>query len=1017
MSRFLRAATHAGKTGVGFNVEIVLHKLTCSDPTAKETELVYPIITRGSHKVKGQPAPILSSHEVHWVEETLSFHCTMYRTKQQTFLAKPFTVDVVKAKNDTIVWSFEVDLANYTSEKNHGSNSYSLVVQPKKALGNASLMMSLATSLDTERSMTASSTTASRTQHDNDTRDVSESSSTAESPPKRGSANIVASRRITFQMPAEESHAIAESEPDEEDRPSTAQFAAQAMKYDQTIKELQAKVEATNEAQRRSTDEIQSWRVKYDELEATHMTTLEELREVKEKKAKAEKEVVLRRTELQTAMESSSRVNVVQLERIRQLTSLNEELRGKVAELQLVVEKQMAAPPSPLRHVASWSEGVGAIKPVDADLEKYQAGPVEPSNTVAGELVRLQADKKHLEEKVATLQREFETLENQLFERSSELQHLLELHSRCNQTISAKAAELAQAQEEIQRLESQYGASGGNRREQDGESDNDELVAMLQRNLEEVQEELAAMQTKNSQLRDAKAKVEAELCKRLAEIKRAKSDNSMLNPSQYEELNLKIRDQADRIRELQNQLESTQMELTKAQESKTDQVRNVLNAHFPTQVQMEALQSVRQTSTAPPSSPAVDSEVGYLKQQVRELKDQRDRIQDELNEKSLEFQQALDMHVRMQRDSVQQLNDVEAQLEAQGHRLVILQAQMKCLEDEKTTWMNNKQALERVIEEKTMQEKASIALAQVNEEVVQARIDESNAVFKAELMSLKSDLEVTADENEHLKAEIKALSAKSSFEHSDAGALRSQIQDLKNEVQHLQYELSEKIAEMDEWTRKHDADQVESEIQIALEAKSSECSSVTQKLKACEEELQELKERLQSQEDAKNDEMEKLLQERTDEWMTAKDELAKCAWELEQMKAQRAQELAEKEQVEKDESPDVRQVQVEFKFAKDQLTSCELELETLKVVNQQLEIKVQDLEANISTTKSSEECLDQIKKENEYFQTELVETKVKLAQLQEKHDDLTSEHKKIEKEWLMLKIQSAEAALKAAKKK
>ncbi|RHY03865.1 hypothetical protein DYB36_010772 [Aphanomyces astaci] len=846
MSRFLRAATHAGKTGVGFNVQIVLHKLTSSDPDAKELEMVYPVVTRGSHKVKGTPAPILSSRQVHWTEETLSFHCTMYRTKQATFQAKSFTVDVVKAKGDAVLCTFEVDLAQYTSEKNHGSNSYSLVVQPKKAWGNGSLMVhtnpielfaevSLACVCDESEA-----SSATHNHHDDD----------AQAPP------------------------------------SSVSFAAQIIKYDRANKDLQAKLDAAllqlSQAAKPPSvsDEDVGYRAKYDALAVAHAAVQDELVSVKEKKAKAEKEVVLRRTELQAAMESSSRVNVVQLERIRHLTSVNEELKGKVQEYIQVATRTAAesAPIVALRHVSSWSEGVGPqalAKPVDADLTYT---PVAASNTVAAELLRLQQDKKALEEKATRMQCDVESLENQLFERSSELQQVLELHAHCNHSLSLKATELAKAHEEIVRLQMQRtSAATISVDHQDNTSgEADALVEMLQRTVAELQEEVSVLQTKNSQLRDAKSKVETEL-----EAQLAKTTEAVPPPS-------------------------AEMEV----------VRNVLSSSSSAiRPNDNDVLSKRQASTV------LDAEVGYLKQQVRQLKDEHDRVQNELAEKTDELHRALDMHARMQRDSVQQLNQAEAQLEAEGHRLLVLQAQIDCLKQEKDQWMGEKYALEKSVRcfervgqpltcsclgeymqvavessEKQRHLEALAALKVVNEEVIVARIEEAHALHTAELTSLKSDMAATIDENQQLQAE----------------------------VEYSIFQL----------------------------------------------EIQKLKHRIDQQVDATNDEMEQLLQQRNDEWMAAKDEL----------------------------------------------TSCELELESLKVVNRDLEAKVVALEKQLSASTSVDGGIDQLKKENEYFQTELVQTKMKLALLQEQHDDLSSEHKKIEKEWLLLKIQSAESALKAKKK-
>ncbi|ETW00217.1 hypothetical protein H310_07610 [Aphanomyces invadans] len=1031
MARFLRAATHAGKTGVGFNIHIVLHKLTSSDADAKELEMVYPVVTRGTHKVRGTPVPILSSRQVHWTDESLSFHCTMYRTKHATFQPKTFTVDVVKARGDCVLCTFEVDLAQYTSEKNAGNNSYSLVIQPKKAWGNGSLMMSLATALDTERPLSASSTTASRTQHD--PIDEGERSHAVDSPPKRVASHIVSSRRMTFQAPATDEGAdddaavnnasetssanVPTDHDDERDAPpSSASFAAQIVKYDRANKDLQAKLDAalvqlSQAATKQPTvnDEDVGYRAKYDVLVVAHAAVQDELASVKEKKAKAEKEVVLRRTELQAAMESSSRVNVVQLERIRHLTSLNEELKGKIQHLMQAAARAAAEatahpPTSPLRHVASWSEGLGhhtVPKPLDADLTYT---PVAASNTVAGEVLRLQQDKKALEDKVMRMQRDVDSLENQLFDRSSELQQVLELHSHCNHTLSLKAADLAKAQEDIVRLQMQRSASSTEM----GSGEADALVEMLQRNVDELRDEVSALQTKNSQLRDAKTKVETELCKRVTELKRGRSSNSAtMDQTQVDQLTAASRDQSQRIRELEAQL-------VKAQEAMSHTGFSLSDMDVVRCVQNSSAQSLTQATSV------VDAEVGYLKQQVRELKDAMERVQEELAEKAGELQQALDMHTRMQQDSVQQLNQAETQLEAEGRRLLVLQAQIECLQEEKNVWLGEKEALEHAVKaeatEKQLHVEALAALKAVNEEVVVARIEAANALHLAELTSLKSDMEATIEENQQLQAEVKDLHARTSFEHSDTSALRAQILDLKHDLQHMQYELSEKAAEMAAWQKQHSKDQIESELQVLLDEKIEMCNGLQDKLEKSQAEVQKLKDRMDQQVDARNDEMEQLLQQRNDEWMAAKDELAKCSWELDRLKAQQADERAKTAEADgADVTSAAKHVEEEFKFAKDQLTSCELELETLKVVNRELEAKVAALDAQLSTSTGTDE-VGQLKKENEFFQTELVETKMKLALLQEKHDDLINEHKKIEKEWLVLKIQSAEAALKAKKK-
>jgi hypothetical protein len=104
---------------------------------------------RGSHRVKSMSVPIgpfradMGSRHIQWSEEVLSLHSTMFRTKQHTFQPKPITVEIIKTKGDFHVATFEVDLAEYISDKNHGSNSYDVNVTAKKCWGNATLLVGL----------------------------------------------------------------------------------------------------------------------------------------------------------------------------------------------------------------------------------------------------------------------------------------------------------------------------------------------------------------------------------------------------------------------------------------------------------------------------------------------------------------------------------------------------------------------------------------------------------------------------------------------------------------------------------------------------------------------------------------------------------------------------------------------------------------------------------------------------------------------------------------------------------
>lgn len=61
--------------------------------------------------------------------------------------------------------------------------------------------------------------------------------------------------------------------------------------------------------------------------------------------------------------------------------------------------------------------------------------------------------------------------------------------------------------------------------------------------------------------------------------------------------------------------------------------------------------------------------------------------------------------------------------------------------------------------------------------------------------------------------------------------------------------------------------------------------------------------------------------------------------------------------------------------------------------------------------------VDTLEQENDYFQRELIDSKMKLAELTQQNDELTAQNKKMEKSIVEMKIHAAEKELKHAKKK
>ncbi|OQR81386.1 hypothetical protein THRCLA_11785 [Thraustotheca clavata] len=894
MSRFFRAATHAGKTGVGFQVHVTLHRLTTTDPDVKEAESVCAVVVRGNHKLKSSVAKIgafrgdTGSRHVQWNEEVLTFHSTMYRGKNNAFLSKPMTVEILKCNGDGQLATFEVDLATFISEKNGGVNSCDTSIQAKKSWGNASLMITISSNLDSDRPITASST-ASAVHHDQET---SEHEDSLASPEKRKS--IVASnssdRRPSHIVQSSRPNATLEPLSEEDTSASAVNIAAQMVKYDRTTKELQAKVESltlqlsdSKEQNKVVHKEMQDWKTKHTQLGTSHTTLQEEMASLREKKAKAEKEVVLRRTELQNTLESSSRVNVVQLERIRHLTSVNEDLKSKVHELQTAsdnyqsqiaaIKKEVSVPAvQEVRKMSSWSEGQNHEKQTVAS--NYQTAPpaifvseVE-NNTVAEQVVRLQGENKSLHETSTSLQREVENLENQLFERSSELQHVLELHAHANATLTQKTAMVQQLQEELAKQ-----TQNVDQVQVPTNSNSDDLVAMLRGNIEELQEEITTLQVKNKQLRESKTKAEEEvysqdfgfakshLTKTSKSSRRQHYRNRGIVDKDKTILELKqlTVTQEDSITKLQQDLRNVQEELTVAIQKPPQvvHVRDVLGTHFPTQMQPQAVEQARAASQLTITTTAnVDADVAYLKQQLRELKEINAKIEEDLKEKRTELQSAITLHTRMQADSQDQLKTLEMQIErlqtlkdeAQTE-LSKLQKDYQSLESEKQA-LNDKLELE--IREKITLQSSLEAVQSVNEEVTQAKIQEAVAQVSIEISGLTNELQSLQEENERIKTELHTEILKNNVA-SEVNGLKAQIQELKQEIKHLQFELSEKTVELESLRQPAQENSGIEPIQQLLDERNEELEKINDQLASALDEVDQLHQANEAYELDRND--------------------------------------------------------------------------------------------------------------------------------------------------------------------
>ncbi|GAB9465325.1 hypothetical protein Gpo141_00002736 [Globisporangium polare] len=175
-------------------------------------------------------------------------------------------------------------------------------------------------------------------------------------------------------------------------------------------------------------------------------------------------------------------------------------------------------------------------------------------------------------------------------------------------------------------------------------------------------------------------------------------------------------------------------------------------------------------------------------------------------------------------------------------------------------------------------------------------------------------------------------------------------------------------------------------------------------LQARVEELEEKLAQTEADEEAKEAELQRQVFDLKQETETLREELE----QLRVSKQQAEDELLERAVALKDALESQRRLTIGHE---EELTQLAMSNEEMRARVEQKSEQVQEL------TAEWRQKFDTLEQENDYFQRELIDSKMKLAELTQQNDELSTHNKKMEKAIVEMKIQAAEKDLKKDKKK
>lgn len=287
--------------------------------------------------------------------------------------------------------------------------------------------------------------------------------------------------------------------------------------------------------------------------------------------------------------------------------------------------------------------------------------------------------------------------------------------------------------------------------------------------------------------------------------------------------------------------------------------------------------------------------------------------------------------------------------------------------------------------------------------------ESANERARQDIESAQQTIEQLHGEKENLAGKLQSAESAHERAKKEIDSAEFTIAQLRAQVQEISAQLE--ATQQDLHTFRHEELAASVATTAAAVAKSQdlqerwdELHQQNSDLQARVEELEEKLAQTEADEEAKEAELQRQVYDLKQETETLREELE----QLRISKQQAEEELLECTVALKDALESQRRLTVGHEEERSQLSMSN---EEMRACVEQKSEQVQEL------TVEWQQKVETLEQENSYFQRELIDSKMKLAELTQQNDELSTQNKKMEKSIVEMKIQAAEKDLKKNKKK
>lgn len=411
--------------------------------------------------------------------------------------------------------------------------------------------------------------------------------------------------------------------------------------------------------------------------------------------------------------------------------------------------------------------------------------------------------------------------------------------------------------------------------------------------------------------------------------------------------------------------------------------------------------------------PHLQAEIQDLKANISTLREERESLQRTVKDLAHDNEQ-----LRMQiADMKDQMGDLEATLAKRDAELAEVLASNDVAGDEEQQTEKEPDVLHVVKQEneKLMRQlnKLDHTITKLTDEKTSLadkvhEVESAHDRAKQDIGRAQKTIETLQSEKETLEDKLETAKAASDSAQKEVSAAEETISQLRVQVQEISAQLAATQQELH--TLKHDELAASAAAAAAAVAKNYELQERWEELSSQNDQLQsrveELEAKLEATE-AREEEHGAELQREVDALMRETESLREDLDELRASKQQAEDELLTRTLELQEALENQRRLTVGHE---ERVGSLAMQSEE---VRSRVEKHTQQAEATAQALNRQVETLMQ---ENDYFQRELIDSKMKLAELTQQKDELTHQYKAMEKTVVEMQIKAAEKELKAKKK-